>query len=60
MEKPVVVDVVQCRGYLLDDVSDLFVRERVVVQLAHLHHPIEVHVEQLKHHVQSVVVPNHL
>ena len=40
--------------------SDLFVAEGVVVQFAHLHHPVQVHVEELEHHVKSVVMPDHL
>ena len=39
------VDVLQGVSYLRDDVSDLFVRKWVVIELAHLHHAVEVHVE---------------
>ena len=35
-------------------------RKRVIVELAHLHHPVQVHVEELEHHVKSVVMPDHL
>ena len=60
MEEAVVVDVVESLRDLLDDVADLLVREGVVVELPHLHHAVEVHVEQLEDHVQRVVVPEHL
>ena len=60
MKEPMTVDVIERLGNLLYDVPALLVREWVVVQLAHLHHSIQVHIEQLKHHVKSVVVPDHL
>lgn len=45
MEEAVTVDVVECRCDLIDDVPDLFMRERVIVKFSHLHHSVEVHVE---------------
>ena len=44
MEKPVTVDIVQCRCYLLYDVSYLFMGEWIIIQLPHLHHPVQVHI----------------
>ena len=41
---------------MLDYVPNLLVAERVIVQFAHLHHPVKVHVEQLEEHVQVVLV----
>ena len=60
MEESVAMDVIQGRSYLLDDMTDLFVRERIVIEFTHLHHAIQVHVQQLKHHVKGVLVSDHL
>ena len=60
MEETVAVNVVERRGYLLDYVPDLLVRKRVVIELAHLHHPIQVHIEQLEHHIKRVIMPDDL
>ena len=59
MEEAVAVDVVERGGDLMDDVSDLLVRERIVVQFAHLHHAVQIHVEQLEHHIERVLVTYH-
>ena len=53
------VDIVECGCYLVDDVADLFVRERIVVQFSHLHHAVQVHVKKLKHHIESVFVADY-
>ena len=45
MEEAMTVDVVEGRGDLLYDVPDLLVRKRVIIELAHLHHPVQVHIE---------------
>jgi hypothetical protein len=45
VEESVAMNVVERRGNLHGDVTDLFVRKRVVVELAHLHHAVKVHVE---------------
>jgi len=44
----------------MDNVANLLVRERVVIQFAHLHHTVEVHVEQLEHHVECVLMSDYL
>jgi hypothetical protein len=44
MEKAVIVDIVETSGNLLDYVPDLLVRERIVIQLTHLHHTIQIHI----------------
>ena len=59
MEEAVAVDVVERRGDLVNDVPDLLVRERIIVQFAHLHHAVQIHVEQLEHHVERVFVTYH-
>ena len=60
VEEAVAVDVVQSSGYLLDYVSDFLMTEWVVIEFAHLHHSVKVHVEQLEQHVQMVFVAQHL
>ena len=45
MEEAMAVDVVQRSGYLLDNVPDLLMTERVVIQFSHLHHSVQVHVK---------------
>ena len=60
MKEAMAVNVVQRRCNLLDYMSDLLVREWIIVELAHLHHPVQVHIKQLKHHVESIIMPNHL
>ena len=60
MEEAMAVNVVQGRRDLLYDVPDFFVGKRVIVELSHLHHPVQVHIEQLKHHIKSVLVTNNL
>ena len=45
MEEPMTMNVVKCCGYLLDYVSNLFMTERIIVQFAHLHHSIKVHIK---------------
>ena len=60
MEEAMAVDVVEGWCDLLYDMPDLLVRKWVIVQFAHLHHSVEVHIEQFKHHVESVLVANHL
>lgn len=59
MEETVIVDVVEGGGDLLDDVSDLLVGKRVVVELAHLHHAVQIHVQQFKQHVECVLMADH-
>ena len=44
MEEAMAVDVVKGRSDLVDYVPDLLMGERVVVELAHLHHLVQVHV----------------
>ena len=60
MEEAMAVNVVQGRRDLLYDVPDFFVGKRVIIKLSHLHHPVQVHIEQLEHHVKSVLVTNNL
>ena len=48
MEKAMIVDIIESAGYLVDNVTYLFVRERIIVQVAHLHHSVQVHIEQLE------------
>ncbi len=60
MEEAMAVNVVESTGELINDVSDLLVREGIIVKLSHLHHSIQIHVKQLKHHIQSVFMPNDL
>ena len=58
MEEAVAVDIVECRGDLVYNVTNFFMREGVIVQFAHLHHAVQVHVKQLEHHVKRVFVPD--
>ena len=58
MKEAVAVDIVKSARYLVYDMSDLLVREGVIVELAHLHHSVQVHVQQLEHHVERVFVAN--
>jgi hypothetical protein len=44
MEEAMRMDVLERSSDLEDYVSDLLVREGVVVKFAHLHHPVKVHV----------------
>ena len=60
MEEAVAVNIVQRGGYLLNNVPNLLVRKWIIVELAHLHHAIKVHIEQLKDHVERVLMPDHL
>ena len=60
MEEAMTVNVIERGSYLLYDVPDLFVWKWVIVEFAHLHHSVEVHVEEFEHHVESVLVANHL
>ena len=60
MEEAVAVDIVQRGGYLHNNVPYLLVRKRIIVELAHLHHAVQVHIEQLKHHIERVLMPNYL
>ena len=60
MEEPVTVDVVKSSGYLLDYVPNLFVTKRVIVQFAHLHHSVEVHIKKLEKHVEMILVAQDL
>lgn len=60
MEEAVAVNVVQGRSNLLDYVPDFFMRKRVIIELSHLHHAVQVHVQKFEHHVQRVVMPDHL
>ena len=60
MEEAVAVDVVEGGGDLHYNVPDLLVRKRIVVQLPHLHHSVQVHVEQLEDHVQSIFMADDL
>lgn len=60
MEEAIGVDVVEGRRDLLDDVADLLVGEGIIVQLPHLHHAVQIHIQQLEHHIQCVVMPQHL
>ena len=53
------VNIVERRGNLIDDVSDLLMREGVIVQLAHLHHAVQIHIKKFKNHVQGVLMTNH-
>ena len=50
------------KGYcdLLYDMSDLLVGKRIVIELSHLHHPVEIHIQQLKYHVKHVVMSKDL
>ena len=45
MEEAMAVDVVKGRSDLLYDVPNLLVGKWVIVKLAHLHHPVQVHIE---------------
>ena len=60
MEEAMTVYIIQSRRDLVDYMSDLFMGERVVVELTHLHHAIEVHVKQLENHVERIFVPDYL
>lgn len=60
MEEAVAVDIVQRGGYLHNNVPDLLVRKWIIVELAHLHHAVQVHIEQLKDHIERVLMPNYL
>ena len=60
MEEAMLVNVVKAQRNLSDNVSDLFVGKGVVVQFAHLHHSVEVHVQQFKDDHQHCVVEEHL
>ena len=60
MEEPMTVNVVKSSGYLLDNVSYLFVTERIIVQFAHLHHSIEVHIKKFEKHVKMILVAQNL
>ena len=60
MEEAVTVNIVQRGGYLHNNVPDLLVRKRIIVELPHLHHAVQVHIEQLKDHIERVLMPNHL
>jgi len=44
MEKTVLMYVVQAERYLSDNVSNLFVRKRILIEFAHLHHSVQIHV----------------
>ncbi len=59
MEKAVAMDIVQGRGYLLNDVTNLLVAEGVIIEFSHLHHSVQVHVQQLEKHVKGVFVTDH-
>ena len=59
VEEAVLVDVVEGDGDLLDDVADLLVRKRVVVEFAHLHLTVKIHVEQLKDDHEHLLVQEH-
>ena len=56
MEEPMTMDVVKCSGYLLDYVPNFFMTEGIIVQFAHLHHSIKVHIEKLKKHVEMILM----
>ena len=60
MEEAVTMDIIQRGSYLLNNVPDLLVRKRIIVKLAHLHHAIQVHIQQLKDHIENVLMPDHL
>ena len=60
MEEPMTMNVVESSGYLLDYVSNLFVTERVVVQFAHLHHSVKVHIKKFKKHIEMILVAQNL
>ena len=60
MEESMTVDVVKSCGYLLDYVSDLLVTKRIVVQFAHLHHSIKVHIKKFKKHIEMILVAQNL
>ena len=45
MEEAMAMDIVEGRRDLLYDVPYLFVRKRVIIELAHLHHPVQIHIE---------------
>ena len=60
MEEAMAVNVVQGRRDLLYDVPDFFMGKWVIIELSHLHHPVQVHIEQLEHHVKSVFMANNL
>jgi hypothetical protein len=38
--------------------ANFLMRKRIIVEFAHLHHPIEVHVKQLEKHVKTVFMSN--
>lgn len=54
------VNVVEGLSYLHYNMSDFFVRKRVIVKLSHLHHSVKVHVEKFKEHVETVFVSDNL
>ena len=56
MEEPMTMNVVESSGYLLDYVSDLFVTKWIIVQFAHLHHSVKVHIKKFKKHVEMILV----
>lgn len=60
MEEPMTMDVVKCSGYLLDYVPNLFMTERIIVQFAHLHHSVKVHVKKFKKHVEMILMAQNL
>lgn len=60
MEEAMAVNVVESTRDLVNDVSDLLMREWIIVKLSHLHHPVQIHVKQLKHHIKGVFMPNDL
>jgi len=60
MEESVLMDVVQRDGNLFYNVSYLFVREGIVVQFAHLHHAVQVHIEKLKDDHEHRIVEENL
>ena len=60
VEETMLVDVVEGDGNLFDYVTDFLVRERIVIELSHLHHPVEVHVQQLENDHQHLLVQEYL
>ncbi len=51
-----VVHIIKTSCYLFYYMSDLFMRERIFVQLPHLHHFVQIHVKQLKYDIQTIIM----
>jgi hypothetical protein len=52
-----IMNIVKSNCDLLYNMPDLLVRKWIVIELAHLHHSVEIHIQQLEHHIQHVVKP---